>query len=207
MKKSVLVGLCLALVGTIFLAGGVSASIQRTTSTAVCEACGMEVSKADISTFQVVAADGQEHWACCPICAEVVGIYYTNSEINGKCFATGKSIKITVTNGNFSSASVTPSDPMDNVTVVLGGSCKTNKLVSDAMHGAEVRQEYSWASNASLKTMAQSFTSAKTKLGQMTVSYRAVNMPALNYALIGVGTALLIASPISWKLVQKRTNA
>jgi hypothetical protein len=205
MKRSVLAALTLALIGAVFLAGGASASINRTSNTAVCEACGMEIAKADISTFSIVAADGSEHWACCPICAEVVGIYYTNSEINGKCFVTGKSIKMTVVNGNFSTATVTPAQAGDNVTIVLGGSCATNKIVSDSMHGAEARQTIG-VSNASLTTVPQSFTAARTKLASMTVGYKPVSIPMLNYALSGVGAVFLCAAPVSWKIVQKRSN-
>jgi hypothetical protein len=93
---------------------------------------------------------------------------------------------------------------MDNVTIVLGGTCATNKIVSDPMHGEDVRQTYTWASNASLKTVPQSFVAAKNKLAQMTVGYKPVSIPALNYALIGIGSAFLAVAPVSWKLVKKR---
>ncbi|MFB3888264.1 MAG: hypothetical protein ACE14S_02160 [Candidatus Bathyarchaeia archaeon] len=184
-----------------------SASVQRSSSTAVCEACGMEVNKADISTFRIVAADGSEHWACCPICAEEIGLYYANSEIYAKCFSTGKAIKLTIVDGNLASASVTPADPSDDVRVLLGGSCATNKIVSNALLCEQVRQAYAWASNAPLKTLPESFAVAKNKLVQMTVSYKPVSVPTLNYVMMGVGAAFLVASPIAWKLGKKGAEA
>lgn len=203
MKNSVLVALILGLIGIIFVAGGASASLNVVTNTATCNACGMEVSKSDISTLKIVTTTGDEYYACCPVCAAEVAIYYNNCTIYGQCYVSGKSIAITVVNGNYSSVSVTPSDPTDNVAVVIGGGgCKTNKLVSNTNYANQVLQTYSSNPNASIKTLPQVFSMARTKLSQSTLSYKQVEIPAINYALIGIGASFLVASPLSWRLLK-----
>jgi hypothetical protein len=159
----------------------------------------MVIDKGDISTFEVVAQDGSEHWACCPICAEVVGLYYQNAVLNAKCYATGTPIKIVITNGNLTSAG-------NDIRVVSGGSCATNKIVASPADGQKVIETYDWASNATLKTIPQTFVSANTKLTQMTVSYRPVSIPATNYIMIGIGCALLAAAPLAAKLLKQKVT-
>jgi hypothetical protein len=199
LKTNVIAALSLALIGIIFLAGGVATSLGVTSSKATCEACGMIVDKDDISALKIVLQDGSEHWGCCPICAEVVGLYYVNDEINAKCFVSGTPIKIVIENGNFSSASATPAT--GEVMVVAGGACAKNKIVASQTYAEQVKNTYDWASNASIKTVPQSFVAASTKLSDVTPSTELPSIPAVNYIMIGVGVVLLAAAPLSFKLL------
>jgi hypothetical protein len=199
LKTNIIATLSLVLIGIIFLAGGVAASLGVSSSNATCEACGMIVDKNDISALKIVLQDGAEHWGCCPICAEVVGLYYVNSEIQARCFVSGTPIKIIIENGNFSSASAIPST--GEVMVVVGGSCAKNKIVAGQSYADQVKNTYDWASNASIRTVPQSFVAASTKLSDVTPSAELPSMPAVNYIMIGVGVALLAAAPVAFKLL------
>ncbi len=204
MKINVIAALSFVLIGIIFLAGGVATSLGATSSKATCEACGMIVDKDDISALKIVLQDGSEHWGCCPICAEVVGLYYENSEIHAKCYVSGTPIQIIIENGNFSSASATPES--SEVMVVVGGSCAKNKIVATPAYAEQVKNTYDWASNASIKTVPQSFVAANTKLSNFTPSTEPPSIPAVNYIMIGMGIALLAAAPLSFKLLNRTKN-
>ncbi len=191
--------------GLVFLFGGAAASFNTAAATATCEACGMIVNKSDISAIRIVAYDGTEHWDCCPVCAEQLGIYCVNSTMHAKCYVSGREITVNIVNGNFSSVTVLPSQSGDSVAVVIGGGgCATNKIVSTSAYANQVRQTYSSNPNASVKTLEQTFTMARSKLSQMTLSYKPVEISSINYVLIGVGVAFLVLSPVAWKLGQKR---
>jgi len=204
LKTNIIATLSLVLIGIIFLAGGVATSLGGASSTATCEACGMIVEKGDISALKIVLQDGSEHWGCCPICAEVVGLYYVNTEIHAKCFVSGTPIKIIIENGNFSSATTTPAT--SEVMVVVGGSCAKNKIVASQTYAEQVKNTYDWASNASIKTVPQSFVAASTKLSDVTPSAETPSIPAVNYIMMGIGATLLAAAPISFKLLNKGKN-
>jgi len=201
LKTNIIAALSLVLIGIIFLAGGVATSLGGASSKATCEACGMIVDKDDISALKIVLPDGAEHWGCCPICAEVVGLYYVNSEIQAKCFVSGTPIKIIIENGNFSSASATPAT--GEVMVVVGGACAKNKIVASQTFAEQMKTTYDWASSASIKTVPQSFVAASTKLSDVTPSTELPSIAAINYIMIGVGVALLAAAPVSFKLLNK----
>jgi len=204
LKTNIIATLSLVLIGIIFLAGGVATSLGGASSTATCEACGMIVEKGGISALKIVLQDGSEHWGCCPICAEVVGLYYVNTEIHAKCFVSGTPIKIIIENGNFSSATTTPAT--SEVMVVVGGSCAKNKIVASQTYAEQVKNTYDWASNASIKTVPQSFVAASTKLSDVTPSAETPSIPAVNYIMMGIGATLLAAAPISFKLLNKGKN-
>lgn len=202
--KTNYVVLIIFLVGVIFLAGGVGATISRTMTTVACEACGMEIGKADPSTLRVVPSDGSEHWGCCPICAMVEGIYYNDSEVDGECFACGKSIGMTFSDGEL--AWLDFSGNSEFIRVILGGSCMKNKLICSTGCSSAIQLSYDWAATAPQKTLQESTEMARTKLSSMTVAYRPTKIPALNYALIGIGIALMSIAPITWKIMQKRSK-
>ncbi|MFX1342728.1 MAG: hypothetical protein ACFFAL_08515, partial [Promethearchaeota archaeon] len=187
--------------GLIFLAGGVGATLNRTMTTAACEACGMEVEKTDVSSLRVVSSDGGEHWACCPICADVIGLYYEDAEIQGECFACGQDINIHLEDSQLSYVEF--SGNKEFIKVLLGGMCMKNKLVCSGACALSVHQSYDWAADIPEKTLEEALMIGNTKLATMTVSYRPVSIPALNYMLIGTGAALLVAAPIAWKLMNR----
>jgi len=195
--------LIVVLVGAIFLAGGVGATISRTMTTVACEACGMEIEKADPSTFLVVSSDGSEHWGCCPICAMVEGIYYSDSEVDAQCFSCGKSIGMTYSDGEL--AYLDFAGNSEFIRVILGGSCMKNKLTCSTGCSSAIQLTYDWAATAPEKTLQESTEMARTKLSSMTVAFRPTKIPALNYAMIGIGIALLAIAPITWKIMQKRS--
>lgn len=199
--KSLSVVIVIAFIGLIFLVGGVGATVNRTMTTAVCEACGMEVEKADVSTLLVVSADGEEHWACCPICADVIGLYYKNAVIEGQCFACGEEIKVHLENGQLSYVEFTGNKEF--IKVLVGGMCMKNKLVCSGACAQSVHQSYDWAADIPEKTLQEALVMGNAKLETMTVGYRPLSIPALNYVLIGIGIALLVAAPIAYKLMSK----
>jgi len=200
--KTNYVVLVIALIGVIFLAGGVGATISRTMTTVACEACGMEIEKADSSTFRVESSDGSEHWGCCPICAMVEGIYYNDSQLDGQCFACGKAIGMTFSDGEL--AWLDFSGNSEFIRVLLGGSCMKNKLTCSTACSNAIELSYDWAATAPEKTLQESTEIARTKLSSLTVAYRPTKIPALNYALIGIGIALISIAPLTWKIMQSR---
>lgn len=189
--------LTIFIIGAIFLIGGVGATLNRTQTTAACEACGMEIIKTDSSTFRVVSSDGEEHWACCPICAMIEGIYYTNSEILGKCFSCGNKVGIVFRETEL--AWLDFSGNNEFVKVLFGASCMKNKLTCSGSCANSIRQTYDWASELPTKSLQETTVMARNKLSTMTVAYRPTKIPALNYALIGIGIVLTSVATLIWK--------
>ena len=204
MKNSVLVASVLALIGVVFLAGGLGASFNLVSNTVKCEMCGMTISKTDISTIQVVTSDGATHWACSPICASELAIYYKTDTIDAKCYVSGRSIQIKVDNGNITSVTVTPSSSQDDVSVVMGGTAMdTWKFVSTQAYANQLLQTYSSNPNATDNTLMQTFMMAQKMFGMKTPSYEPVQIPTINYALAITGVGCLCVAPISWRLLKK----
>lgn len=204
-KKEILIPLLIAVLGVIFLAGGASAYITKSATTTVCEACGMEIEKDDPSTYSILSSDQTVHYGCCPICAQIVGIYYNNSEVNGKCFACSRAITLTIQNGNLTATS--PTGSAYNVSVVFGAMCMKNKIVCSNACAESVRGTYDWAADLPLKTTVQSFGIAKTKYSQFTIGYKPITIPNLVYGLIGSGIILLALAPVSWAVMKRRYRA
>jgi hypothetical protein len=123
----------------------------------------MEVIKTDSSTFRVVSSNGEEHWACCTICAMIEGIYYTNSEVHGECFSCGSEVVIV-----FREAELAWLDFSGNnefVKVLFGGSCMKNKLTCSGSCTTSVRQTYDWASDLPTKSVQeQTYQDSRLKL-------------------------------------------
>ncbi|MCW4054335.1 MAG: hypothetical protein NWE84_05375 [Candidatus Bathyarchaeota archaeon] len=199
--KNLPVVFIIAIIGLIFLVGGVGATVNRNITTIVCEACGMEIEKADVSTLLVVSADGAEHWACCPICADVVGLYYENAVIQGQCFACGQDIDVHLEDSQLSYVEF--SGNKEFIKVLVGGNCMKNKLVCSGACAQSVHQSYDWATDIPEKSLQEALMMGSAKLETMTVGYKPLSIPALNYVMIGIGTTLLVAAPIAWKLVNK----
>ena len=172
------------------------------------------MSKTDISTVQVVTPDGVTHWACNPTCAAELAIYYKNDTINAKCFVSGRAIQINVVNGNFTSVSVSPSSPQDNVRVVEGGNAMhltgasamdTEKFVSTTAFANQLRlQNYSSNPYAITITLQQAFFLGQSMLLMMPPTYYAVEIPPMYYAFMLVGGVLIAAAPVSLALLKKR---
>jgi hypothetical protein len=199
--KNLSVLIVVTIVGLIFLLGGVGATVNRTMSTTVCEACGMEIEKVDVSTLLVVSDDGGEHWACCPICADVIGLYYENAVIQGECFACGQDIKMHLENSQFSYIEFTGNKEF--IKVLVGGMCMKNKLVCSGTCAQSVRQSYNWAADIPEKSLQEALVMGSVKLETMTVGYKPLSIPALNYVMIGIGATLIAAVLIAWKLTNK----
>jgi hypothetical protein len=81
-----------------------------------------------------------------------------------------------------------------------------NKLTCSTACSDAITLSYDWAATAPEKTLQESTGIAKTKLSSLTVGYRPTQIPALNYALIGIGIALISIAPITWKIMQKRSK-
>ncbi len=206
MKNNVSIALILIIIGIVFLSGGVTASINTVSNTVKCEMCGMTISKTDISTIQVVTPDGVTHWACSPVCAAELAIYYQNDVISAKCYVSGRAIQINVVNGNFTSVSVSLSSSQDNVQVVMGEGMMDTKFVSTTAYANQLLQTYSSNPNATIMTLQQTFMMAKNMLAMKTPSYSPVQIPTLNYALMITGSALFAVAPVSWKLLKKQNK-
>jgi len=201
LRKEILISSLLAIIGIVFLVGGASAFFIKSGTTVVCEACGMEIERDDPSKFQVVCA-GEPHFACCPVCGLVVGIYYINSSVEGQCFACGRVITVSIINENLSS--VTPTGGAYNVSMIFGQMCMKNKMVCSNNCANTVKNSYEWAADLPVKTMDQTFSIAKIKYQQMTVGYKPLSIPMLTYVLVAVGIILLLLSPASWALMKRR---
>ncbi len=79
-----------------------------------------------------------------------------------------------------------------------------NKLTCSTGCSSALELSYDWVATASEKTLQESTEMARAKLSSLTVAYRPTKIPALNYALIGIGIALTSIAPITWKIMQKR---
>lgn len=202
--KSFSVVIAFVLIGTIFLVGGVSATVNRAMTTATCEACGMEIEKSDISSSLVISADQTEHWACCPICADVIALHYQDAEVQGKCYACGKEVIVHVEDSQLSF--IEYSGNKEFIKIMLGGLCMKNKLVCSGVCAQSVHQSYEWAADVPEKTLQEALTVANNKLQTMTVGYKPVSFPAMNYVLIASSAVLLAAAPIAWKFLNKRSK-
>jgi len=189
-----------AIFGLIFLSGGVSTYYVRAGSAAACEACGMEVERTDVSTFTVTTSDGTVRHGCCPMCSLMIGIYHRNAVVTGRCFECGKAIKISILNGDLSEAS--PVGPSYNVSVILGKSCVTRKIVCSPACADRVKASQEWAKDLPVVPLAASFEMAKQNVPKFTIIPRQVGVPQISYILIGLGFVLMVLSPISWKLLR-----
>jgi len=192
----------IAIVGIILLVGGASSYLVKSGSTAACEACGMEIAKDDFSTIRIASETGENHWACCPVCAMVMSLYYENATLQCGCFSCGENVTIELVEGNITS--VSPSDGTYNVTMIFGMSCMKNKLVCSNECADDVRSEYDWATGLPTKTMGQTLSIAEMKYSQFTVGYKPIEVPAITYGLIIGGVALLVVAPLEWILVEKK---
>ena len=203
MKNSVLVVSLLALIGIIFLVGGVAASAYTISNTVRCEVCGMSMNKNSITTVKVITPNGVTHWACDPLCAAEEALYYKTSTIEGKCYVSGRSIQIDVVNGNIVSATVTPSSSKDDVSVVVSGNSMADyKFVSTQADANQLMQKYSGHPTDTDFTLPQMLAMG----GNMfmgTPTYKPVQLSTFDYALLIVGIALICASPVSWKVLKK----
>lgn len=203
MRKEVLIPFLLAIIGIIFLAGGTSAYFVRSGTTAVCEACGMEIQKDDPSTFST-ASDGETHYGCCPVCALIIAIYYNNATVYGNCFACGQEITFSIVNGSLTS--VTPTGGTYNVSMVFGMMCMKNKIVCSNDCANTMKNSYGWATDLPLKTAQQTFGIAAMKYAEFSVGYKPLAVPTLTHALIGIGIGLIVSAPLCWMLIKRRVS-
>jgi hypothetical protein len=206
MKNNILAVSVLAIIGIIFLAGGAAASVYTISNTVRCEVCGMAMNKNSITTVRVVTPDGVTHWACDPLCAAEEAIYYQTCTIEGKCCISGRSIQIDVANGSVVSATVTPSSPQDDVSVVVSGNSMADyKFVSTQAYADQLMQKYSTHATDTDFTLPQ-ILAMGANMFMGTPSYKPVQISAIDYALLIVGISLICADSVSWKLL-KKSNA
>jgi hypothetical protein len=197
------VPLIIAVLGIILLAGGASSYIAKSSSTVVCEACGMEIPKDDVSTIAIVSdPNGDVHYGCCPVCAMEVAMYYENATLEAHCFSCDENITIRFDRQNITSAS--PIGGTYNVTMLFAMSCPKNKFVCSNDCANITRTTYDWAAGLPAKTVAQIHGIAASKLSQSTVGYKPMQVPAITYGLLFGGVALLIIAPLEWRYVEKK---
>jgi hypothetical protein len=124
MKKPLVIWVIALLVSSSFFMISVQAQENKT-----CEQCGMSLDATAQARFTIVDASGGEHLACCPICALKLQKVYGDLNITSFCDYNGPDYPITIdTRNNGTEVLVTPSSAL----IIVGGSCKTNRLVYDA---------------------------------------------------------------------------
>ena len=202
MDSRKVVPITLATVGLILFSGGVAAYYMRAGRSASCEACGMEVERTDPSTFTIHAPDGVVRYGCCPMCSLMIGIQLRDAVIIGRCFECGKDVKVNILNGNLSD--VTPAGAPYSVSVILGESCVTRKIVCSVACAQRVKSRQGWASDLPAISLATAFQRAKERIPQFSIVPRQVRVPQTVCILVGLGAALLVTSPISWKFLHRR---
>ena len=196
----------IALVGVILLSGAAATYVSKASSTTVCEACGMEIPKDDTSTITIASdSAGDTHYACCPVCAMVVSIYYENATLKAQCFSCGENITITFAAQNITS--VNPTDDNHNVTMIFAMACEKNKFVCTNTCAGNIKTTFEWARDLPMKTVPQTYSIALSKLATFTVGYKPVQVPTITYLLAGAGAVLLVTSPLEWALVERRKKA
>jgi len=196
MKKTLYIPLALLIAGSILSVVGANSYINES-GTALCTACGMKISKSDTSTLAVSSTNGQIRYACCPVCAGMVGLYVKNATITGECIGCGKEITFQLANGALSSSNPAVA------TMISGGSCAKNKLACSAACEATIRSKNDWAANAPVKTSSQVIAAAQTKLASVTISDKPDSISTPVYALLGSGIALLAFAPVTWVYLKK----
>ena len=199
MKKTLAIPLALLLIGSILSVVGVN-SYMSESSSALCMACGMKVTKNDPSTLVITSSGQLDQWACCPVCAAQVGLYFKNAVVTGTCIASGKTITFNVKDGELTLVSP------DTTLMLAGGSCLKNKLACDETNAATLKIKYDWATSAPLKTSAQFFDTAKAKLASATIAPKPSLVSTPSYALLGSGLLLVALAPVTWVYFKKREN-
>ena len=194
---------------------GVAASINTYSTMARCEAGGTTISKTDISTIQVLTPNGVTHWACSPMSAAELAIYYQNDTIKAKCFVSERIIQINVVNGNFTSVSVSPSSPQDDVQVVEGDNAintmslamNDEKFVSTTAFANQLlQQNYSSNPQAITVSLQQVFFMGRTMLPMLPPIYRAIAIPTVYYAFMISGGVVFALAPISGVFLKNRNK-
>jgi len=194
----------LAMVGLIFLTGGVGAYYRRSTEAVACEACGMEVERTDPSTFMIMTPDGVTRYGCCPMCSLMIGIYYGNTVVTGRCFECGTALKVNIFSGDLSD--ISPVGVPYNVSVILGKSCVTRKIVCGLTCADRVRASKDWAKDLPLLPISASIQKARETVPRFTIIPRQVRIPEISYVLIGLGLTLIALSIFSRNLIYKRRS-
>lgn len=209
MKKVVLIASLVGLMGIIFLASGVAASAYTVSNTVRCEVCGMAMNKNSNTTVRVVTSNGVTHWACDPLCAAEEAIYYGNCTIEAKDYISGRSIQINVVDGNIASVKVTPSSSQDDVSVIVGGNSMADyEFVSTQADANQLMQKWSSHSTDTDYTLQQTFAMAQNMAMGGAPSYKPVQVPTTDYALIVSGIVLICAAPVfGWALKKQSVKA
>jgi len=97
-------------------------------STLSCEQCGMPVDETGQARFRIVDSVGQQHVACCPVCALKMLKTYEELNITSFCDYNGPNYPIIINAKNYGNdVSVSPVSAL----IIIGGSCTKNRLVYD----------------------------------------------------------------------------
>jgi hypothetical protein len=98
------------------------------TQTDECEQCGMSVDATGKARLIIIDSAGNNHIACCPICALKMLKTYSSLTITSFCDYLGPDYPIVITATNHGKqVSVTP----ETALIIAGGSCAKNRLVYD----------------------------------------------------------------------------
>lgn len=204
MERKKILSIMLAATGLVLFLGGSSVYLARS-GVVACEACGMEVEKSDLSTLAMTTSDGVTRYACCPMCGLMIGIYHKDAAVAGKCFACGERIKINISGGQMSD--FTPVGPRYNVSIVLGNSCVTRKIVCSSACAQATKASKDWARELPVLPLATAFQRARESVPRFTIAPRQVSIPGMSYILIGLGVTLIVLSGVSYRLFNKRPAA
>jgi hypothetical protein len=197
MKKTLAIPLALLLMGSILSVVGAN-SYMNESSVALCMACGMKVTKSDPSTLTVSPSGQPDQYACCPVCALQVALYYKNAVVTGACISSGQKITFNVKDSTL--VSVSPSTAQ----MLSGGSCAKNKLCYDETNAAALKTKLDWAAAVPVKTSTQVFDTAVTKFATATITPKPSLISLPSYALLGSGIFLLALAPVTWMYFSKR---
>ena len=199
MKNKLVIPLVLLLFGSILLIVGANSYVNES-STALCSACGMKIIKSDPSTLVISASDGQSSYACCPVCADMVGVNLKDSTVSGNCINCGKPVSFQIVSGSLIST-----NPVE-ATMLSGGACAKNKLACSAACEAAIRTKNDWAAAVPSKTSTQVYEMAKTKLASMTITEKPTSLSTPVYAILGSGLLLVALAPVTWIYYGKRVD-
>lgn len=197
MKTKILAALVLLLIGGSLLVVGGNAYASEA-SVGLCMACGMKVTKSDPSTLVITSPGQPEQYACCPVCAAQIGLFFKDATIKGTCIASGQPITMTVKDGELSSTSPA------SACMLAGGSCVKNKLAYDDANAAVLKGRFDWASAVPVKTPSEFFATAKAKLTTMTLSVKPATISASVLAMLGAGSLFVAAAPVAYVVIGRR---
>ena len=141
-----------------------------------CEQCGMKVDTVGQARFVIVDSNGDNHIACCPICALKMLKDYSSLAISSFCDCLGPDYPILITATNHGKdVTVNP----ESALIIAGGSCTKNRIVygpeaADALLSSPNNGTSRWLSPLTNDPVAKNAT--RLSINQAAIKYSGITL-------------------------------